>query len=198
VVARTLLVADQRDVDLAITFFTVLTVLTMAATIGIVALAALARFSATPAARRIWQPFRSQLSDGGLGLAWLVAAVSTGGSLYFSEVAGFTPCRLCWVQRACMYPLVVVLAVALVWRPARWISLVMACIGAVVASYHILIERYPSLESSTCDPKNPCSLKWFERLGFITLPVMALSAFLFIVTLLLVSHPPTSTAQERS
>ena len=40
-----------------------------------------------------------------LALAFVVAAVATAGSLYFSEVAHFTPCRLCWYQRICMYPL---------------------------------------------------------------------------------------------
>ena len=44
-------------------------------------------------------------------LAWLVAATSMFGSLYFSEHAHFEPCKLCWYQRIAMYSLVVVLLV---------------------------------------------------------------------------------------
>ena len=28
--------------------------------------------------------------------AFIVAALATGGSLFFSEIAGFVPCDLCW------------------------------------------------------------------------------------------------------
>ena len=45
-------------------------------------------------------------------LAFSVAAVSTAGSLWFSEVGDFVPCELCWYQRILMSPLVVVLGVA--------------------------------------------------------------------------------------
>ena len=31
-----------------------------------------------------------------LWLAFLVAAAATGGSLFYSEIAGFVPCELCW------------------------------------------------------------------------------------------------------
>ena len=40
-----------------------------------------------------------------LWLVFLVSAIATGGSLFFSEIAGFVPCELCWYQRICMYPL---------------------------------------------------------------------------------------------
>src|SRR6266536_1136501 len=40
-----------------------------------------------------------------LWVAFIVAAIATGGSLFFSEIAHFVPCELCWYQRICMYPL---------------------------------------------------------------------------------------------
>ncbi|NDE79574.1 MAG: disulfide bond formation protein B, partial [Actinobacteria bacterium] len=57
-----------------------------------------------------------------LWLAWLVAAVATAGSLYFSEIADYVPCRLCWFQRVCMYPLAGILLVAAIRRDrnVRW------------------------------------------------------------------------------
>lgn len=57
-----------------------------------------------------------------LWLAWLVASGATAGSLYFSEIADFVPCRLCWFQRICMFPLAGILLVAAIRqdRNVRW------------------------------------------------------------------------------
>lgn len=182
----------MRDTDLAISFFTSLTLLANATTLGVVALALGSRLGIA-LAHRPWAWLQAQLSArGDLTLAWLVAMVATSGSLYFSEVAGYVPCRLCWYQRASMYPLVIVLGVAILgrgrWPWLRGVAVGLAGLGAVVATYHVFVERFPSLESGTCDPRVPCSLVWFERLGFVTLPFMALSGFLLILTLLLAIH----------
>lgn len=191
----------MRSTDLAISFFTFLTVLADVASVGIVALAVAGRFAARGRGRpdgrlaHLWAPVKAELVGGGVGLAWLVAAVSMSGSLWFSEVAGFLPCRLCWIQRACMYPLVLVLAVAM-FRPgrrvsarARQLAMALSAVGAAVATYHVALERFPSLETGACDPSVPCTLVWFERLGFVTLPFMALSGFVLIFTLLVASSP---------
>ena len=127
--------------------------------------------------------------------ALAVAVVSLAGSLYFSEGAHFAPCKLCWYQRIAMYPLVPVLAVA-VWRRdpgVRWYALPLAAIGAGISIYHVLLERYPSLETGACDPENPCSLIWVERFGYLTIPTMALSAFSLIAMLLIVARRPEET-----
>jgi disulfide bond formation protein DsbB len=137
---------------------------------------------------------RSHVADAvapqALGLAFAVAAVATAGSLYFSEVAHFTPCRLCWYQRICMYPLAPLLAWA-AWRRdlrLRPLAALLATVGGLIASYHVLIERFPTLESSACDPTNPCSLIWVRRFGYLTIPAMALSGFALILTLLAVAR----------
>lgn len=127
-----------------------------------------------------------------LGLAAFVASVATAGSLYYSEVAGFPPCTLCWVQRGFMYPLALVLVVAAArgtWR-VRTGARVWALLGGAVSVWHLLVERFPALEgSAVCDPANPCSIRWVQELGFITIPYMALSAFLLAATLLWVDPP---------
>jgi disulfide bond formation protein DsbB len=126
-----------------------------------------------------------------LPLAAAVAIVATLGSLYLSEIADFPPCRLCWFQRIGMYPLAVVLPIA-AWRrdaAARWYAIPLAVGGGLVSAYHVMVERFPSLESGSCDPTNPCSTIWIERLGYLTIPAMALSGFALIVALL-------STPQE--
>ena len=132
---------------------------------------------------------------GALQLALGVAVIATAGSLYFSEVANFVPCRLCWYQRVAMYPLVPILAVA-VWRRdvgGRFYALPLAVIGGLISTYHVLLERFPSLESGVCEVANPCTLIWVRRFDYLTIPAMALSAFAFIAVLLLVA-----AAWERS
>jgi disulfide bond formation protein DsbB len=123
-------------------------------------------------------------------LAWIVAAVTTLGSLYYSEHAGFVPCELCWYQRIVMYPLVVVLGVAWLRRDAKvWMTaLVFVVIGAPLSLYHWLVERVPAFaESSSCSITVPCTAPWFEKLGFVTLAWMAMSSFLLIGVLMVCS-----------
>ena len=135
-----------------------------------------------------WPAVRAGLGDQGLALAALVAAVATAGSLYLSEGAHLVPCRLCWYQRTMMYPLAVILIVAAVRRDwsIRPYAITLALIGAAVSTWHVLIEWYPSLESSTsCDPTNPCSALPLPRyFGYLSIPTMAGSAFLFVAAVL--------------
>jgi disulfide bond formation protein DsbB len=57
-------------------------------------------------------------------------------------------------------------------------------IGALVAIYHVYIEYNPEAESASCRVSAPCSLKWIEELGYVTIPVLALTAFAAIFALL--------------
>lgn len=121
-----------------------------------------------------------------LVLAATVAIVATLGSLYYSEVADFPPCRLCWFQRIGMYPLALLLPIA-AWRrdpQVRWYGLPLALVGGAISVYHMVIERNPSLESGACEATNPCSIIWVEELGYLTIPTMALSGFVIIALLL--------------
>jgi disulfide bond formation protein DsbB len=142
-------------------------------------------------ARLLLVEAREILLGNELWLAWIVALVATLGSLFFSEVADFVPCRLCWFQRIAMYPLAVVLLVAAIRRDARggvWYALPFPVIGALVSIYHIYIEINPSAESAACRAGGaPCSVKWIDVFGYITIPTLALTGFLAIIALLLFS-----------
>ena len=134
---------------------------------------------------------RRFLGSSALWLAALVAIVATSGSLYFSEVAHFVPCALCWYQRIAMYPLAVILAIA-AWRgdvDVRRYVVPLAGIGALISLYHIGVERLPGLPTGSCSLDVPCDLIWVERFGFVTIPVMALAGFLAIITLLVAYAP---------
>jgi hypothetical protein len=172
-------------VKLANTFFTILTLLANAV-VALAVLLALAALVSRPA-RRFAGAVVDAVGPSARLLAWLVAAVATLGSLYYSEVAHFVPCRLCWYQRICMYPLAAILLVGLVLRDhrARLYAAPFVVVGAPLSLYHWLVERGVFSDSKSCAATVPCSVPWFEELGYVTLAFMALSGFLLIGTLLL-------------
>jgi disulfide bond formation protein DsbB len=140
-----------------------------------------------------WLSVTDVIAPNALGLAWLVAFLATAGSLYFSEVAGYVPCTLCWYQRIAMYPLVVILAVGAARREsaAAVYGLALAVIGALIAVYHSALEWMPALDTGACSATTPCTLVWFRVFGLISLPNLALTAFALIIVILLirVRHP---------
>jgi disulfide bond formation protein DsbB len=122
-------------------------------------------------------------------ITFLIAAGATAGSLYFSEVANYVPCRLCWFQRIAMYPLVVIGLVGMVRndRGARCYALPIATVGAAISAWHHLIEWRPALEGGTCSATGPsCADIWFRSFGFATLAFMALVAFIAIIVINLI------------
>jgi len=173
-------------VDVANTFFTMLTLLANAAVVIAVLLAVAALLS--PTVRRFAGSVIDTVGPSARLLAWMVATVATLGSLYYSEIAHFVPCRLCWYQRVVMYPLAVILLVGLLLRDhrVRWYAAPFVVIGAPLSLYHWLVERGVFTESKSCSATVPCSIPWFEELGYVTLAFMAMSGFLLIGTLLLV------------
>lgn len=115
----------------------------------------------------------------------LVAALAaTLGSLFYSEVVGFVPCELCWYQRILMYPQALILAVAL-WKNERGVAayvLPMSVIGIFVSSYHYLLQIgvFPAPSCSAVGFSVSCAQTYTMAFGYITIPMMALSAFLNI------------------
>src|SRR3989338_7653646 len=80
-----------------------------------------------------------------IAIAFAAALIATLGSLTYSEILGYDPCKLCWIQRIFMYPQVLVLGLAL-WGKHKEskalldTSLTMSIIGALVALYHYLMQ----------------------------------------------------------
>lgn len=163
------------------------------------AMALLAVVAAVGAVVAVVARIRGRGPDGqtALVLALGVASVATAGSLVFSEVYGFTPCRLCWWQRFAMYPLVAILAIAL-WRrtlAVRWIAVPMALTGAGIATWHVMIQRLPQVfaQSVSCDATAPCAGIWVRALGGVfTIPTLALAGFIAIAAVLLSAQRDTA------
>jgi disulfide bond formation protein DsbB len=173
------------DVEAAQVFFSLLAVLAGGGAIVLLGARLAARSSPSVAA------LVAAVDDAALWIAFLVAATCMAGSLYFSEVADYVPCRLCWFQRIAMYPLAVILLVAAIRRDraVRWYVGPLAAIGALVSTYHYLVEWNPSLEGGVCGIGPACSAIWFRELGFVTLAFMALCGFAAILVLV-VPRPP--------
>lgn len=179
--------ADGRPLSVLVvsTFLATLALIALAASLLTLLLVLAHRTSLLPEAT---DALRAVIGPGALWVATVVALTATAGSLYFSEVAGFEPCALCWYQRIAMYPLVLILGIAAVRRDAavrRYVAPI-ATIGALISIYHIGVERLPGLPTGSCSVAAPCDLIWVERFGFVTIPVMALAGFVAILTLLLV------------
>jgi disulfide bond formation protein DsbB len=138
-----------------------------------------------------FQAIRRALWGYELWLGFFVAAVATGGSLYFSEITHYAPCELCWYERICMYPLAIVLlllALANDHLAARYL-LPLPIVGAGLAAYHVLVERGVVSQSKECILSAPggCATKWIDELGFVTIPVLALTAFALVLGFLLLA-----------
>lgn len=122
-----------------------------------------------------------------LWLAGGVAIAATVGSLYLSDIVHLIPCKFCWYQRIAMYPLAIVLPIA-AWRKDNGIRIyaaVLALIGLAIAVWHRLLQAFPSLDSGACAAVGPpCSSPYIVEFGFVTIPYMALSAFMLILALL--------------
>lgn len=125
-----------------------------------------------------------------LGWATLIALAAVSGSLYFSEIVGFIPCKLCWYQRIGMYPLLPVLGVAAlrgdggVWR----YGLPLSVLGFATSAYHVAIQHLPAAEPAACEGGVPCSAIYVAVFRIVSIPVMAGSAFLAITALLLLAR----------
>jgi disulfide bond formation protein DsbB len=146
----------------------------------------LAAVAAVAGARGPLRAIRRLLWGYELWAAFVVAAIATGGSLFFSEVAHFVPCELCWYQRICMYPLSI-LTLLLAYhgdhRAARYL-LPLPVVGAGVSIYHLLIENKVIKEPAQClisAPGSGCGTKWINEFGYITIPTLALTGFILLI-----------------
>ena len=141
---------------------------------------------------------RSALWGYELWAAFVVAAIATGGSLFFSEIAHFFPCELCWYQRICMYPLSITTLLAGLFddpRVARYL-LPLPVVGGGISVYHLLVENGVAGQSKTCQISAPggCAVKWINEFGYVTIPTLALTAFaLAFAFLLLAAFEPLAT-----
>ncbi|MEK3724314.1 disulfide oxidoreductase [Paenibacillus sp. FSL H8-0034] len=127
-----------------------------------------------------WNRF---IKENGLHMSWIVAVMAMFGSLYFSEILNYLPCKLCWYQRILMYPLAIILGIAAVRKDTKQFIYVLplSIWGMGISLYHILMQKTSWFKeaATTCGPV-PCDVDYINWLGFITIPVLAFMAFTLI------------------
>ena len=132
-----------------------------------------------------------------LWAAFVVASLATGGSLFYSEVMRYTPCELCWYQRLLMYPLSIFLLLMAIWganHAARYI-IALPIVGACVSIYHMLIGYGVIAEPNQCTAfSGGCGTNWIRTrdFGYLLIPTIAFSAFLLLITFLVLASAGTA------
>lgn len=183
-----LLAAEYGSVtnDTLVLLIGMLAVLAQVFIVVVGVLALVSRYS--PKVCALFDDFALRMSSLAIPLAFIVASVATAGSLFFSLGIGWTPCNMCWYQRTMIYPLAVILGVATFLRRASVvpyaIALSLVCIP--ISIYHYGLEWAWWSESATCDPANPCSQVFLRMFGYLSIPLMALTCALAVITLMLI------------
>lgn len=157
-----------------------LSVLTVVAQVGIIVVLA------SIVAKKDFFGLKSFFTKKSLVFSFTLAVVATLGSLFYSQVAGYDPCDLCWWQRIFMYPQAVLFGIAL-WKKQSVAlhGIVLSALGGAVAAYHYLgqIGVVNGMPCPTVGYSVSCSQIFFMQFGYITFPLMALTAFIGILIL---------------
>lgn len=119
-----------------------------------------------------------------LWFGFAIALVSMAGSLYFSDYLGYEPCKLCWYERIFMYSQVFLFGLAL-WRrePLKiWAySTLLSIVGGAITLFHYYIQVVPkplvTIPCAALGYSASCTETFSVNFGYITIPMMALSAF---------------------
>lgn len=118
-----------------------------------------------------------------LFLAFAAALIAMFGSLYFSEIRQYEPCELCWYQRIVMYPFVVLLGIATVKKDYRiaFYTMILSAVGGMISLYHYGLQKVSFLaDTAPACGRIPCTGQYINWLGFISIPFLALTAFIIV------------------
>lgn len=118
-------------------------------------------------------------------LALLVSLGAIFGSLFYSQIVGFEPCVLCWWQRVFIFPMPVILLVALRNRFESVFSYLvpLALLALVVSGYHSYVELGGGSLLPCTAEGGACSRVYVNEFGYITIPTMSMTVSLFVLVL---------------
>ena len=130
------------------------------------------------------------ISQNSLSFSFLVAVSAVVGSLSLSQIAKIPPCDLCWYQRIFMFPQVFILGIALLKNDLGVKKYVapLSVVGAAIAAYHYLLQQVPTLPLPCTNEVVSCSVKQIELFGYLTIPMMSLTAFVLILILMILPN----------
>lgn len=135
------------------------------------------------------QKLKNFISSYALATAFIISLTATLGSLFYSEILGWEPCKFCWFQRIFMYPQVLILGISIfikddkVWRYVIPLS----AIGGLISLNHYILQTTGSsiIPCSALGQSVSCSKVFVMNYGYITIPLMATTAFATIILLML-------------
>jgi len=122
-------------------------------------------------------------------IGFLISLGSVALSLFYSNVIGFPACELCYLQRIFLYPQLILFGMELYKRDQSMVdfSIALAFCGSIASLFHLYVENGGGA-SLSCATGGPgvvsCATRYVYEFGYITVPVMALTASVFIIILL--------------
>ena len=127
-----------------------------------------------------------------LVFSFLLALFASVFPLVYSEIINFSPCVLCWWQRVFMFPLVFIFGIAF-WIKDRKViiyTLPLIVIGFLISVYQNFFYYFGENSTLPCDASG---VSCYQRLvsefgGYISIPMLAVTAFFALLTLLTVAH----------
>jgi disulfide bond formation protein DsbB len=143
----------------------------------------------TPLKKSEWgRPIARFLGKNSISLTFITCLLSIIGGLFYSSIAGFQPCVLCWWQRIFLYPQAVILAIAFFTddEHIHKYSLALSSLGILVSIYNVYLQ-FGGTDAINCSAggATSCSIRYFVEYGYITIPTMALTAFTLLLILML-------------
>lgn len=168
---------------LSVYLSTTLAVLTLVVHIGIVLFFFLFAFKS-----HMINKFVSYVAHHTLLLSFIVSLAGLVGSFIYSEVIGYAPCVLCWVQRVFLYPQVVLFAIAQYKKDFKvfMYTLPLSLLGGIVALYHAFTQLGGFSITPCTAAGGACSKVFVSEFGYITIPMMAFTAFLVLIVLVVI------------
>lgn len=120
--------------------------------------------------------------------SFIISFISVASSLFYSEIAGFAPCVLCWWQRIFLYPQAAIFFIALIKKDwgVRKYTLTLSGLGSLVSMYHTYLQ-FGGEPLAPCSAAGgvSCQILYFVEYGYVTIPTMALTSFTLIILLML-------------
>ncbi len=155
----------------------------------------------TPLRRRGWTKSVAEFfGERAVFFSFLIAFIGVGGSLFFSDIAQFQPCLLCWWLRVLLYPQAILLFVALIRKDplARLHSIIFSGIGALLGVYQVFLQLgFLTNDLIPCDASGvSCQHVYFLQYGYVTIPTMALTAFVLILLFMFSPNPRQKDVHE--
>lgn len=140
----------------------------------------------------------SYVRSNALNLYFVLLIIAAVGSLYYSEIAGFVPCKLCWLQRIFIFSQLVMVIIAKIkrdggiWNYLPWFSV----LGLFFAVVHNYIYYFGSENSVTCDAAASCKAFYMFSFNLVTIPFMALGLLLSLLTIFAIHKYYNGSALE--